>query len=168
MENFWCAARLMPRREGYATHFLQLAGFTTYLPRLRENHTVRGRKVDPARRFSPATLSFFSRCNGMPPRWSPGVAPLDHGWHRPPRECLMVSSMKSAPASVTALSSFPRRPGLRRRGQGPGHPRAVRGSSGALCRPGIHDRVAVLLQFLGGRQRTELPADAIEAVGARS
>ena len=31
-----------------------------------------------------------------------------------------------------------------------------------------HDRVAVLLQLLGGRQRTELPASAIERVGARS
>jgi transcriptional antiterminator RfaH len=27
-----------------------------------------------------------------------------------------------------------------------------------------HDRVAVLLQLLGGRQRTELPAAAVEAV----
>ena len=46
MENYWCAARLMARREGVATHFLKLAGFTTYLPKLRESRTVRGRRVD--------------------------------------------------------------------------------------------------------------------------
>ena len=31
---------------GGETHFLELAGFETYLPRLREQRTVRGRRVD--------------------------------------------------------------------------------------------------------------------------
>ena len=38
--SFWCAARLMSRREAFATHFLGLAGFEVYLPRLRESRTI--------------------------------------------------------------------------------------------------------------------------------
>jgi transcription antitermination factor NusG len=46
MSPYWCAARLMTRREALATHCLGLAGFDVYLPRLRERRVVRGRRVE--------------------------------------------------------------------------------------------------------------------------
>ena len=69
MENYWCAARLMARREGVATHFLKLAGFTTYLPKLRESQTVRGRRVDTE---PPLFPGYFRFCRS-------GGRHVDHG-----------------------------------------------------------------------------------------
>jgi hypothetical protein len=42
---YWCAARTEPRREAAAAHFLGLAGYTTYLPRLRERRSHGGRRI---------------------------------------------------------------------------------------------------------------------------
>jgi hypothetical protein len=42
---YWCATRLVPRREAFALHCLALAGYETYLPRLREQRISHGRKI---------------------------------------------------------------------------------------------------------------------------
>ena len=44
--SYWAAARAQPQREAAAQHFLQLAGFTVYLPRLRQHRVNHGRKVE--------------------------------------------------------------------------------------------------------------------------
>ena len=42
---FWTAARIMPRKERLALHFLGLSGFQTYVPRTKDRVVRRGRKV---------------------------------------------------------------------------------------------------------------------------
>ena len=42
---FWAAAQLQPQRDQLALHCLNLFGFETYAPRLRDQRTIRGRKV---------------------------------------------------------------------------------------------------------------------------
>ena len=43
---YWTAARYVLAQERLALHFLRLAGFEVYLPRLREQRIVRGRRVE--------------------------------------------------------------------------------------------------------------------------
>jgi hypothetical protein len=42
---YWAAAQLQPQRDQLALHCLKLFGFETYAPRLRDQRTIRGRKV---------------------------------------------------------------------------------------------------------------------------
>ena len=58
MTAFWCAVRLVSRREALATHCLGLAGFEVYLPRLRERRIIRGgARSRSIPRYFPATAS---------------------------------------------------------------------------------------------------------------
>jgi hypothetical protein len=43
---YWTAARYVLAQERVALHFLRLAGFEVYLPRLREQRILRGRRVE--------------------------------------------------------------------------------------------------------------------------
>jgi hypothetical protein len=52
MPTFWCAARLMPKREAVGNAMPDAGGFETYLPRLRERRVVRGRRVEISRHCS--------------------------------------------------------------------------------------------------------------------
>ena len=76
MENYWCAARLMSRREASATHFLGLAGFEVYLPRLRENRTIRGRRVETEPPLFPGYCFILVVAQWYSARWCPGVVTL--------------------------------------------------------------------------------------------
>jgi len=42
---FWACAQLQPQRERLALHTLTLAGYTTYLPRLRQHRISYGRRI---------------------------------------------------------------------------------------------------------------------------
>ena len=44
--GYWAVSRLAPNREQLALHCLALAGFETYLPRLRERRVFHGRKLE--------------------------------------------------------------------------------------------------------------------------
>jgi hypothetical protein len=46
MAAYWTAARYMTAQERLALHFLGLAGFEVYLPRLREQRIIRGRPAE--------------------------------------------------------------------------------------------------------------------------
>src|SRR4051812_48412248 len=74
--SFWCAARLVPRREAYASHCLDVAGFEVYLPRLREKRTVRGRKVEVRPPLFPGYIFIAIVLQWHAARWAPGVAHL--------------------------------------------------------------------------------------------
>ena len=43
MAPYWAVARSEPNREATAVRFLGLAGYATYLPRIREQRTTHGR-----------------------------------------------------------------------------------------------------------------------------
>ena len=93
-----------------------------------------------------------------------GCRHLDHGWCRP-RARPRSRHQEIRARERDGLIELPKPPGLRRGDR-------VRITSGPFADhlalyqgQASHDRVAVLLQLLGGRQRTELPASAVEPVG---
>ena len=76
MPPFWCAARLMPKREAVATQCLTLAGFETYMPRLRECRMVRGRRVEISPPLFPGYIFILVVSRWYDAKWCPGVASL--------------------------------------------------------------------------------------------
>jgi transcriptional antiterminator RfaH len=163
MENFWCAARLQPRREALATHCLGLAGHAVYLPRLREHRRIRGRSVEVRPLLFPGYAFVLIVLQWSTARYSPGVATLVMNGGGPARvPDGVIAEIRSRERD--GLIELPKPPGLQRGDK-------VRITSGPFehhlalyAGQASHDRVAVLLQLLGGRQRTELPSNAVEAV----
>jgi transcriptional antiterminator RfaH len=70
---FWACARLEPRREALAARFLTLAGFTTYLPRLREHRVSYGRRVEVSPVLFPGYAFVLIELQWHGARWCPGV-----------------------------------------------------------------------------------------------
>jgi ABC transporter substrate binding protein len=44
--TYWACARLEPKREAVAQHFLELAGYRVYIPRIRERRLRSSRRVE--------------------------------------------------------------------------------------------------------------------------
>ena len=61
---FWAAAQLQPQRDQLALHCLKLFGFETYAPRLRDQRTIRGRKVIKTPLLFPGYVFVLIHCNG--------------------------------------------------------------------------------------------------------
>src|SRR6516162_4442731 len=74
--GYWCCVQSEPRREGAAQHFLGLAGYETYLPRLRLFRPRRGRKVEIRPPLFPGYLFVSITVGWWNARWSPGVVRL--------------------------------------------------------------------------------------------
>ena len=163
MPPFWCAARLMPKREAVATECLRLAGFQTYLPRLREHRVVRGRRVEVSPPLFVGYLFIAIVSRWYDARWCPGVASLIMNGTGPARvPDSIISEIRSRERNgLVELAKPPRfRCGDRVRiVQGPFRQHLALFDG---MRPG--ERVAVLLQLLGGQHRAELPASAVEPV----
>ena len=150
-----------------ATHCLGLAGFNVYLPRLRERRISRGRRIEVRPPLFPGYAFVLIVLQWHGARWCPGVAGLIMDGERPARvPDAVIAELHSRERD--GLIELPKPPRLQ-----PGD--RVRIISGpfqerlALYEGQTpHERVAVLLQLLGGIQRTELAADAIEPVGVGS
>jgi transcriptional antiterminator RfaH len=165
--SFWCAARLMSRREAYATYCLGLAGFETYLPRLREVRTIRGRKVEVRPPLFPGYVFIAIILQWHAARWAPGVASIIMDGAAPARvPDKIIAEIRDR--ECDGLIELPKPPSLQRGDQ-------VRVTQGpftdhlALYQgQAPHQRVEILLVLLGGRQRAVLPAAAVSPVeGAR-
>jgi transcriptional antiterminator RfaH len=167
MPSFWCAARLMHRREALALHCLGLAGYLTYCPRLRAQRLSHGRKIETRPLLFPGYAFVFIELQWHAARWSPGVCNLIMDGAAPAKvPDAVIAEIRGRERG--GLIELPKPPRLE-----PGdHVRITSGAFGghlALYEgQTAHERVAVLLQFLGSQQRTELPASAIERVGAVS
>jgi transcriptional antiterminator RfaH len=156
MENFWCVARLQPKREALATH-------EVYLPRLREHRRIGGRSVEVRPPLFPGYIFVLIVLQWSAARYSPGIATLVMNGGGPARvPDHIIDEIRSRERG--GLIELPKPPGLRRGDK-------VRIISGPFedhlaLYDGMaaHDRVAVLLRVLGAQQRTELPASAVEAV----
>jgi transcriptional antiterminator RfaH len=155
----WCCARTEIRRERTAQRFLQVNGFSTYLPYLREQRIRHGRLVEAICPLFPSYIFIWAEQQWHRVRWTVGVVGL------------IVSGEQPAPvagATIDAIRArerdgvveLPER-GLRRGDR-------VRILAGPFrsefaiyqgMRP--HERVEVLLTALG---RVTLPRDAVEAV----
>jgi transcriptional antiterminator RfaH len=153
--TYWACAQLDQRRERLALHYLDLAGFSTYVPR------VRGSRRTIAALF-PSYAFIAIQMQWHAARWAPGVWKLIMSGDEPAR----------VPDRIIAdLQEREGRDGLIRL------PKPSRLNGGARFQPGDqvrvingpltglsalvqgmrgHQRVEVLLTMLGGLQRAEL------------
>src|SRR6516164_957576 len=75
--SYWACAQTEPLREAAATHFLGLAGYQVYCPRLRVVRPRRGgRKIVTRPALFPSYLFVLITAGWWDARWCPGVVRL--------------------------------------------------------------------------------------------
>lgn len=159
---YWAAAQLQPQRDQLALHFLKLFGFETYAPRIRDRRIVRSRKVIKTPLLFPRYAFVLIELQWTRAQYSPGVARLVMDGFGPAIvPDAVIASLKAR--EVSGLIELPPPPPRFRRGDW------VRVRKGPFInRVGLyagmrpHDRVAVLLQMLGGSRRAELAGGDVE------
>jgi transcriptional antiterminator RfaH len=160
---YWAVSRLALNHERLALHCLTLAGFTTYLPRLRERRMSHGRKIERQSPLFPGYCFTWIELQWHAAKWAPGTFGLIMDGLTPARvPDAVIAELRARERKGVIELAKPR--GLERgdqvriiRGPFRGHLALYAGMSG-------RERVAVLLQLLGAQQRTVLPADAIELI----
>jgi transcriptional antiterminator RfaH len=150
-------------RESAAQHFLGLAGYQVYLPRLRLIRPRRGRKVESRPPLFPNYLFVLVTAGWWSARWCPGVVRLLTAGDAPmPVPDSLIAEIRGRERG--GLVELPRREEFKagervRVLTGP-----FAGHLGLYAGMRPHERLLVLLALLGGKQRVELSKDAIEAV----
>jgi transcriptional antiterminator RfaH len=158
---FWAAARAQPKREAVAQHFLELAGYRCYLPRLREQRISRGRKIEVRPPLFPGYLFVLIELQWHAARWCPGTLGLVMNCNLPARvPDAVVDDIRQRERN--GLIELPKPPKFR-----PGdRVRVLHGPFtdhiGLYADMKPRERVEVLLALLGGQRRLELAVDAIE------
>ena len=71
---YWAVAQLQPQCERLALHTLTLAGYTTYLPRLRQRRMSFGRRIEASPPLFPGYCFLLIELQWHTARWAPGVA----------------------------------------------------------------------------------------------
>jgi len=158
----WVCARLEPRREAVAQHFLRLAGYQTYFPQIREERLRRRRRVEVIAPLFPAYAFVLIEQQWRAARWSIGVAAIIMNGSAPaqvPDNVIDEIRKRERDGAV----ELPKPPSLRA-----GDPVRVlsgpfEGHWGLYAGMKPHERCEVLLALLGGQQRVELSRDAISA-----
>jgi transcriptional antiterminator RfaH len=160
---YWAAARAQPQRDAVAQHFLELKGFTVYLPRLREHRIRNGRKVEVRPVLFPGYL-FVEIVNGWwDARWCPGTLGLVMNAGVPVRvpDGVLAEIRRREVGGLVELPRPSIKPGTRLRvTAGP-----FAGHVGLYAGMKPHERVEVLLALLGSQQRVELPRGSVEPMG---
>jgi transcriptional antiterminator RfaH len=158
---YWACAQLQPQRERLALHTLALAGYVTYLPRLRQHRVSRGRRTETTPALFPGYAFVLIELRWHAARWAPGVT----------RIVLDGAAPARVPDGVIAEIRSRERGGLVEL-----PPRLKRGNPVRILRgpfreqlalyqeQAAHERVAVLLALLGGQRRLTLQAGDVEAV----
>jgi transcriptional antiterminator RfaH len=70
---YWAVSRLALNHERLALHCLTLAGFTTYLPRLRERRMSHGRRIERRPPLFPGYCFTWIELQWSAARWAPGT-----------------------------------------------------------------------------------------------
>jgi transcriptional antiterminator RfaH len=160
---YWAAAQTVAQHEGAAQHFLGLAGYESYLPRLRVPRVRCGRKIETRPPLFPSYL-FVRIVNGWwSARWCPHVIRLVAAGDGPAHVAdAIVAELKGRERG--GLIDLPKSSGLHagdrvRILNGP-----FAGHFGLFASMKPRERVEVLLTILGGQSRVELAKSAIEAV----
>ena len=73
---FWACAQLQPQRERLALYTLALAGYTTYLPRLRQHRVAQGRRIETTPALFPGYAFVLIELQWHAARWAPGTLGL--------------------------------------------------------------------------------------------
>jgi transcriptional antiterminator RfaH len=151
-------------REGAAAHFLQLAKYQVYLPRLRVVRAHRGRKIETKPPLFPSYLFLMVTAGWWDARWCPHVIRLITNGHLEPARVAdqIIDDLRKRERN--GLIELPKRSGLK-----PGdRVKVLQGPFadhfGLYVGQRPHERVLVLLALLGGQQRVELAKADIEAV----
>ena len=161
---FWAAAQIHGQRERLALHCLGLAGFTTWLPRIRERRIIQGRRriVTPA--LFPGYIFVVIELQWSAARYCPGVIRLVMDGERPARvPDRVVEELRGRERNgVIELPEPPPRlrPGGRIRVTGG----PFRGHLGLVAGMVARERVIILLSLLGGQQRVTMAEGDVEAV----
>src|SRR5262245_33377736 len=161
MQPYWCAARAPAQREALAEHFLRQQGYTVYLPRLRQHRVARGRQIETRPPLFPGYLFVEIVVGWWQAQWCPGTLGLVKNCGVPVQvpDGVLNDIRKR---EVRGLVELPKPPRFK-----PGDPirikyGALAGHTGLFAGMKPHERVAVLLQWLGSERRLELAADAVE------
>ena len=158
---YWTAARYMLAQEGHALHFQRLAGFEVYLPRLREQRIVRGRRVEVTPPLFPGYCFVAIELQWHAAHRAPGTNGLVMNGGGPAHvPDNVIAELKSRERNGFIELSKPRGPRIGSRVKVTAGPFA--GQFGLYAGMKPHQRVEVLLMLLGGQQRVSLPREAIE------
>ena len=161
---YWACARLEPHRERVALYHLSLAGFSTYLPRLREWRRSHGRRIEVRPPLFPGYCFIQIELQWHTARWAPGVVRLVLDGVQPARvPDTVISEIKSRERNgLIELIKPPLRRGARVKIlHGP-----FRDHLAIFADMKPRERVEVLLQILGGEQRLELARTDIEVISS--
>jgi transcriptional antiterminator RfaH len=158
---YWAAARAQSQREALAQHFLELAGYAVYLPRMRQHRVSHGRKIETRPPLFPGYLFVEIVVGWWEARWCAGTLGLVMSCGLPLRvPDKVVAEIKSRERN--GLVELPKAPRFRRGDK-------VRITSGAFSDrlaiyqgQAAHERIAVLLRLLGGERHLELPEGDVE------
>jgi transcriptional antiterminator RfaH len=158
---YWACAQLQPQRERPALHCLALAGYTTYLPRLRQHRVSRGRRLESIPALFPGYAFVLIELQWHTARWAPGVSKIVLDGAVPARvpDAVIAEIRSRERGGYVELPPRLKRGDAVRVLRGPfeGHLALYQGQA-------AHERVAVLLALLGGRQRVTLPRGDVEAI----
>jgi transcriptional antiterminator RfaH len=158
---YWTAARFQPRYERLALHFLRLSGFEVYVPRLREQRIVRGRKVEASPLLFPGYAFVVIELQWHAAHRAPGTLGLVMNGGGPAHvPDAVVVELRAR--EVGGLVELARPPGLSRGAKVRITSGPFAGQLGLFAGMRPRDRVSVLLTLLGSAQRVELPKAAIE------
>src|SRR6266496_3357338 len=151
---YWAVAQLQPQRQALALHLLGQRQFPAYAPRLRERRIIRGRRVECEVPLFPSYAFIEIKLQWHAARWCPGVIRLVMDGIQPARipDAVIEEIRGRERGGVIELPRRLLKPGDRVRlltGPFQGHLAIYAGMSGS-------ERVAVLLQILGGQQRVTL------------
>ena len=159
---YWTAARYVLAQERLALHFLRLAGFEVYLPRLREQRILRGRRVEVTPPLFPGYCFVAIELQWHAAHRAPGTNGLVMNGGGPAHvPDNVIAELKSRERNGFIELSKPRGPRIGSRVKVTIGPFA--GQLGLYAGMKPHQRVEVLLTLLGGQQRVSLPRDAIES-----
>jgi transcriptional antiterminator RfaH len=163
---YWAAARFQPKYEKLALHFLRLSGYAVYLPRLRGQRIVRGRKVEITPPLFPGYVFVTIELQWHAAHRAPGTNGLVLNGGGPAHVPDSVIDELRA-RERNGLIELPRVRGLRagdrvRIASGP-----FAGQFGLYAGMRPRQRVEVLLSLLGAQQRVTLPKDDVEEVASR-
>jgi transcriptional antiterminator RfaH len=156
--SYWTVVQLVPQRDRLALHCLGLAGFEVYQPRLRE---VRRQRETVSALF-PSYAFVVIELQWHAARWCPGVVRLVMDGLQPAKvpEAVIEEIRGRERNGAVELPKRRLQYGDRIKilaGPFRGHLAMYAGMSGS-------ERVAVLLQILGGQQRATLARRDVEVI----
>jgi transcriptional antiterminator RfaH len=160
---YWAVAQLQPQRQEFALSMLARADFQIYAPRLREWRTMRGgRQQQYELPLFPGYAFLLIQLQWHAARWCPGVVRLVMDGLQPARvpDAVIEEIRGREHNGVIELPKRMLKCGDRVRIlAGP-----FKGLLAIYAGMSAHERVAVLLQILGGAQRVTLAQRDVEAV----